>query len=275
MKNTNPTITLRLERPEDYPAVNALIREAFWGLHRPDCNEHLLAHKLRQSPSFVPELDYVAEVDGRLAGSILYTRARIVREDGDAVPVLCFGPLSVLPEYQSTGVGAALMRHTIGLARALGHRAIVIFGHPDYYPRFGFGRAADFGIRTQDGSGFDAFMALPLFEGALSDADGVFHEAPEFYALEESQLADFEQGFPPKERAVLTPTATLLEQLPQPARGAIEALGVPMLSHLAGKSQRELARLPGVDTQAIETIRRVMTEHGLRWGLPVGQPKER
>ncbi len=69
-------IKLRLEKPADYRVVEELTREAFWGLHRPKCDEHLLVHKLRDIPAFIPELDYVAEIDGQIVGNIMYSRAR-------------------------------------------------------------------------------------------------------------------------------------------------------------------------------------------------------
>ena len=102
-------IQLRLERPEDHRAVEELTREAFWDHSEPGCSEHLLVHKLRQIPAFVPELDYVAEVNGELAGHVIYAKAKIVDSTAVEHIVLTFGPLSVLPKYQNQGVGGALM----------------------------------------------------------------------------------------------------------------------------------------------------------------------
>lgn len=70
------TFHLRLEQPTDYRTVEELTREAFWGFTRPTCDEHLLAHKLRQIPAFVPELDYVAEVHGKIVGNVMYSKAK-------------------------------------------------------------------------------------------------------------------------------------------------------------------------------------------------------
>lgn len=259
-------ITLRHERPGDYYQVEALTREAFWGRDQPACNEHLLVSKLRKSPGFVPQLDYVAEIGGALAGNIMYSLAKIVADDGGETPVLCFGPLSVLPRYQGTGVGGALVRHTVAQARDMGHRAIVIFGHPDYYPRFGFGRAADFGLRTGSGGSFDAFMALPLYPGALEGVSGRFYEDPVFHDLGKDELEEYDKAFPPKERRALEGLEVLLRRLGPGARAAIEGLGLAGLWQVAGKSQREIARLPGVDEGAIEAIRQVLAHHGYIWG---------
>lgn len=144
-------LTIRLERPEDYREVEALTREAFWGVFHPTCDEHYLVHKLRNSRDFVPALDMVAESDGRIVGHILYTKARVTDAAGRENEVLTFGPLSVLPAYWKRGIGTALMRATIDRARELGYRGIVIFGHPDYYCRVGFRPAGEFGIVTGQG----------------------------------------------------------------------------------------------------------------------------
>ena len=119
----NPTtVTFRREEPADEREVENLIREAFWNRYTPGCNEHYLAHVLRRSPASVPELDILAEADGRVIGSILYARAKILLDAGGELPVLTFGPIAVLPDYQGQGVGGQLIRHTQALAREAGYR---------------------------------------------------------------------------------------------------------------------------------------------------------
>jgi len=156
-------IQIRLETPADYRAVEELTREAFWRFWEPDqtiCNEHLLVHRLRSAPSLVPELDLVAEYDGKLAGHIIYTRSRVTDDADNTFETLTFGPLSVLPELQNKGIGQELMRYSFSEARRLGYRAVFIFGHPDYYPRAGFRRASEFGVTTADGQTFDPPMNI-------------------------------------------------------------------------------------------------------------------
>ena len=101
-------------------------------MNHPDCDEHILAHKLRSVSAFVPDLDYVAVVDGKIVGNVMFSKGRIVDTQGREYIVLNFGPLSILPEYKNRGVGKALMMHTISEAKKLGYRAILFFGHPDY-----------------------------------------------------------------------------------------------------------------------------------------------
>ncbi len=170
-------IELRLEQPEDYREVEELTRAAFWDMDLPGrerCDEHLLAHKLRSIPAFVPELDYVAVEGGKIAGNIMYSKSKIVDEVGKEYETLTFGPLSVLPSLQGQGIGAMLVKKTLEEAAGMGYRAVLIFGHPDYYKRFGFQNAEKFQITTAEGDNFDAFMALELYPGALNGISGKF-----------------------------------------------------------------------------------------------------
>ena len=139
-------ITLRPEEERDYRLVEHITREAFWNVYKPGCDEHFILHNLRGAPSFIRELDYVAEADGEVAGNIVYSRGTVADAAGTAHEVIGFGPVSVLPALQGRGIGARLIRHTLGLAREAGHRGVIIFGNPAYYHRFGFENAARFGI---------------------------------------------------------------------------------------------------------------------------------
>jgi predicted N-acetyltransferase YhbS/uncharacterized protein YdhG (YjbR/CyaY superfamily) len=172
-------VTLRLEKKSDRKTVEQITYRAF--LNAPptgddDGNEALLAQKLRGRNSFMPELNYVAELDGNVIGNIMYTRSKIIREYENGTTheweTLTFGPVSVLPKYQKQGVGSVLIIKTIETARALGHRAVLIYGYESYYPRFGFKPASEFGITTEDGKNFPAFMALPLYDDALDGVHG-------------------------------------------------------------------------------------------------------
>lgn len=177
-------ITLRLEEEKDYREVELLTREAFWKPERFEklggigADEHFLAHTLRTAPEFVPELDFIAECDGQIIGNVIYSMAYVLMPDGERHAVLNFGPLSVLPEYQKQGVGSALMRHTLKTAARLGYGAVLFFGHPAYYPRFGFKEAKEFGITTAWGANYPAFMAMELIYGDLDGFIGSFHESP-------------------------------------------------------------------------------------------------
>jgi len=253
-------LSIRLEKPEDYRAVEELTREAFWGCFHPTCDEHYLVHLLREAKSFVPELDFVAESEGRLVGNVMYSEAKIIGSGGEHA-VLTFGPISVLPEYQNRGVGSALMKHSLLEAKRLGYRAVVFFGHPDYYPRFGFCAAERFGITAPGGASYDALMAMPLYDGALDGIAGEFHEDPAFN-INAAEAEAFNRTFSHKEPAEMPPAAPLLEKLAPPARKAFEDKGVASLAALNNYSGRELLRWEGVDEAAIVIINQVLREHG-------------
>ena len=262
-------VIIRRETPADHRAVEELTREAFWAFWEPDqilCNEHLLVHRLRSVSSFVPELDFVAELDGKLVGHIIYSKSKVVSDDGKEHETLTFGPLSVLPEHQNKGIGRALMTHSFAEAKRLGYRAVIIFGHPDYYPRAGFRRAAEFGITTGDGHTFDPFMVYPFYAGALDGICGRYFLDPVYDSLTEAEALAFDKRFPPKEPFVPAPINLLLGRLEPDARNALAGTGCPSLEMMKTKSEREISALPGIDAKAVETVRSVLREHGVRWG---------
>ncbi|MFA7180701.1 MAG: N-acetyltransferase [Bacteroidales bacterium] len=111
-----------------------------------------------------------AEADSNEVGGV-YAACRVV----------CVGPVSVLPERQKEGIGCKLLYHLLERADELGYDAAFLYGHPEYYPRFGFVNAERYGITTRDGKNFDAFMALELSPGALSGITGRFVEDDAFH----------------------------------------------------------------------------------------------
>ena len=202
-------IALRVERPEDVVAVEALTREAFWNLHEPGCSEHLVARQLRACPDFLPELDLVAESGGRVVGNIMFTRSRVVGAKNEIFEAVTFGPISVLPECQRRGVGRALIERGVSLARAMGFPAVIIYGSPDYYSRCGFRPGREFGIRTQGGKYAAALQVLPLIPGALDGVRGRFLES-EAFEVDPAHLEAFEALFPPKEKLITPSQADFL-----------------------------------------------------------------
>ena len=138
-------ITLRLEEEKDCGFVEELTREAFWNVHCPGCNEHLLVHKLRNTKEFIKELDFVAVYNNSIVGNIMYAKTKIINSDKE-FDILTFGPVSVLPEYQSKGIGRKLVNHTKLLAKELGYRAVIIYGDLEYYKKFGFKASKEYNI---------------------------------------------------------------------------------------------------------------------------------
>lgn len=195
--------TYRIETPHDYAAAEALTREAFWNVYKPGCDEHFIVHSLRGNASVVTLLNYVCECGGQICGHIFYTLVTIVSDSGASFNALSFGPISVRPEFQRTGIGAELIRRSFSDARALGYKAVIITGNPAYYSRFGFRPAADFGIVDADGSSYPELMACELVEGGLHGVQGRVHFCPEFFDINSEALARFDAQFPPREKLKL------------------------------------------------------------------------
>lgn len=194
-------IQIRHERLDEHFEVESLVREAFWDVYKPGCDEHFLTHILRNHPDYLPELSFVAEVDGSLGGMIQYTRSVIQKADGSRLAVAIFGPLAVSPEFQKYGIGGQLVRQTIELAQKAGFAGIVIYGNPAYYSRFGFEAAERYQLTDQDGRVFPEFQLLPLQPEV--DFSGRF-VASEVFTLDKAQVAEFDRRFPLKEKHVLS-----------------------------------------------------------------------
>ena len=115
---------LRPEEEKDHRAVEEMTREAFWNIHVPGADEHLLIHNLRNTKEFVRDLDFVAIADEKIVGSIVYVETKITGAGKEPplppeAEVLTFGPVSVLPKFQNKGIGIKLINHTIKLAKQL------------------------------------------------------------------------------------------------------------------------------------------------------------
>lgn len=162
---------------EEYPAIRALLRDAFGGE-----DETELVDALRGDDAYVPELELVAEEDGRLVAHVLFTRARVGGEATGAggTTALCLAPLAVASDRQRAGVGSALVEAALDQARELGERLVLVLGHPEYYPRFGFVPAGTRGIEPPRPVPEEAWMALELAPGALEEARGVTRLAAVF-----------------------------------------------------------------------------------------------
>jgi len=198
---TSMTTVIQPTASVDFPFTETMTRDAFWNLYRPGSVEHLILHTLRNSTSYCRELDLIALVENEIVGHIISTKAKVIDELNNEHEILCVGPLSVLQAYQKKGIGSALMNHSILLAKQLGFSGMILFGNPDYYHRFGFKNAQEYGITTKEGQNFEPFMALELKPDGLTHVTGRFMEDNAFEVQPEDVEA-FDKNFPYKEKKV-------------------------------------------------------------------------
>lgn len=157
-------VVVRGETEADTAHVRRINREAFGR----DAEADLVETLGRNGKSV---LSLVAEVEDRVVGHILFTRVAIEAPKG-SLGGLGLAPVAVLPDLQRRGVGSMLIRAGLHRCRSEGHGAVLVLGHPSYYPRFGFVPAARFGLRWEHEAPEGTFMALELRAGALKDGEG-------------------------------------------------------------------------------------------------------
>jgi len=193
-------ITIRSENEADHLAVEVLTREAFWNLYRPGCDEHYTTHLIRGHGDFLPDLTFVAEVDGDIVGSIIYTRSWVNDEFGERVETATFGPLCVHPAWQRRGVGSALIGHSRALAAEKGYPAIIILGDPHNYCKHGFKTGKDLGVCTLDGKYPLGLLVLELRRGFFASSRQWKFQTSEVYEFDATQVVVYDARFPSKEK---------------------------------------------------------------------------
>ena len=199
---------IRRETPDDFRAVENLVRESFWNVYRPGCQEHFVLHRLRDDPAFVPELDLVMEKDGELIGQNMFMRAHIQANDGRDIPIMTMGPICVAPAYKRQGYGKLLLDASLEKAAALSCGALCFEGNILFYGKSGFTYASDFGIRYHglpEDADASFFLCKELIPGYLSGVTGVYGPPEGYFAAEKEPEAfeAFDALFPPKEKLKL------------------------------------------------------------------------
>lgn len=190
-------VIIRNETEKDYRTVEEIIREAFWNVYSPGCDEHYLAHILRNHGDFVPQLDLVAEYEGKIVGSIMYTKSRLIDGEGGEKQILTFGPISVLPEFQRRGIGKALMNASFEKAAKLGYDVVVIHGNPGNYVSVGFKSCKKYNVAGEGDVFPVAMLVKELKEGALDGRRLYYYDSPA-YCFDPKDAEEFDKGFEPK-----------------------------------------------------------------------------
>lgn len=192
-------ITIRNEQPADYRKVEDITRKCFWNLYVPGCTEHYLVHIMRSHKDFVPQLDFVIQVDDQIIGNIMYTKAKLMDESGQKKSILTFGPVCILPEYQRQGYGKKLIEHSFEQAIGLGYDVIVIFGTPGNYVSRGFKSCKKYNICLNGGIYPTAMMVKQLKPDTLDGRKWIYHQSP-VLQIDEQQAALFDQTLEPWEK---------------------------------------------------------------------------
>ena len=195
-------IKIRREEQTDYERVEEITRKAFWNLYTPGCNEHYLVHVMRFHKDFLPELDFVIEVDNQIIGNIMYTKARLIDEAGEEKNILTFGPVSILPEYQRRGYGKKLLEYSFEQAAALGYDVIVIFGNPGNYVSRGFKSCKKFNVCLEDGTYPTAMLVKELKPNVLDGRKWVYYQSP-VYEIDEQEALCFDDALEKMEKKYL------------------------------------------------------------------------
>ncbi len=190
-------LVIRKECPEDYYTVENLTREAFWNVYRPGCEEHYILHAFRNMEDFISELSLLMEVDGTVIGHIMYAKANILASDSSIVPVVTFGPVSILPRFQHKGYGKLLVDYSMIVASSLGFGAVCIEGDFSFYGKCGFIRGISKGI--SNGGDAQYFLLKELKCDYLKGISGKFI-TPKGYFVSDDDVDNFDLQFPKKRK---------------------------------------------------------------------------
>ena len=156
-------IKIRSELLRDYDEIDLVIFSAF-----KQYNEVKLVHELRKTKQYNTDLSLVATSNGQIIGHILFYPVKMSDYE-----TLILAPLAVKPKYQRKGIGGKLIEEGLKQSREQGYGSVLVLGHPDYYPRFGFEKASKWGIRLSTNVPDVAFMAIQLRENSLLGKKGV------------------------------------------------------------------------------------------------------
>lgn len=201
----NKNIVIRLEKKEEHREVENLVRESFWNVYRPGCLEHFVLHELRNDADFVPKLDLVMLLDGRIIGQNVFVRAAIKSDSGEDLPIMTMGPICIAPEFKRQGYGKILLDYSLERAKEMGCGAVCFEGSVGFYGKSGFTYASEFGIRYHglpECADQSFFLCKELAAGYLDGVTGEY-STPAGYFVDEAAAEEFDKRFPPKEKLKL------------------------------------------------------------------------
>ncbi len=165
-------LIIRQETHEDIAIIRYINEQAFDGIVEAD-----IVEKLRYRGGLTISL--VAMQDNEVVGHIAFSPVKVESEHS-SFEAIALAPMAILPSYQRKGIGSQLVRAGLEECRRLGYKAVVVLGHADYYPRFGFVPASTFNLKCEYQVPDEAFMALELSKGTLANVSGTVKYQPEF-----------------------------------------------------------------------------------------------
>ncbi|WP_242212433.1 GNAT family N-acetyltransferase [Bacillus cereus group sp. BfR-BA-01383] len=171
-------VTIRQEQKNDYRKTEEVVQQAFLHEEFSDKKEHELVKRIRECDAFVPALSIVA-IDEEIVGHILLSKITI-EQDGTSVDSLALAPVSVARGHQKKGIGGKLIAAALERAKELGYGSVVVLGHPEYYPKFGFKKASEWNIKAPFEVPDEVFMAMELRENALEGVEGIVQYSSAF-----------------------------------------------------------------------------------------------
>jgi putative acetyltransferase len=146
---------IRCETLQDYPKITEVVTLTFG-----QPNEAKLVEEIRSSDYYIPELSFVAEIDGNIVGHVLFSYIHLVNKE--TLLVLALAPVGVHPQFQNQGIGSAMVEYGLEKADAFGEALVIVLGHPSFYNRFGFVSSTNYNIKSPFEVPPEAFMVKPL-----------------------------------------------------------------------------------------------------------------
>jgi predicted N-acetyltransferase YhbS len=168
-------IKIRSEEKDDYNEIKKINELAF-----DQKNEGKLVDDLRKKPDFNHLLSLVAKIKGKIVGHILFYPIKIKNEKKEHI-VLSLAPIAVHPDFQNLGIGSKLVKRGLETAKETGSAAVIVVGHPNYYPRFGFSPASKWNIKLPIECPYDVFLAIELKKNSLKGVSGLVEFPKEYY----------------------------------------------------------------------------------------------
>jgi len=193
-------IIVRDETQADYRKVEDITRKAFWNLYFPGCNEHYLVHIMRNHKDFIKELALVVTINEKVVGNIMYMKSYVKNEKDEIIETITFGPVSVHPSYQKQGIGSTLIKKSIEKAKENKYKAIIIYGYPHNYCKYGFKSSKDFNICNKEGKYPYSLLVLELEKDVFKEHSWKYYDS-DAYIMDEKKVEEFDKLFTNKEKS--------------------------------------------------------------------------